>query len=118
MVEKPHATHGDEPGEYHSGEGSHEHTEKCCECPKYAFACFEELLGGLVQGPNDASYDEEEEDLLPKRPALPRRLHDLSYLADRPRPNHLHKTKNCRDALLEKLDQLVEELHHDGASSL
>jgi hypothetical protein len=41
----------------------------------------------------------------------------LGYLTHRPRPDHLHKAKNCRDALLKELNQLVEELHH-GCGSL
>jgi hypothetical protein len=53
---------------------------------------------------------------------LPWHRQKRAYLANRPCPDHLHKAKDRRDALLQKLQKLIECMLHaaapDGANSV
>jgi hypothetical protein len=68
--------------------------------------------GGLVYDVNHCRDDKDQQDLLPKRPTIPRHLEYPGYLVDRPGPDEPDKSEDRRDTLLQELQQLIENLLH------
>src|SRR5207248_186670 len=65
---------------------------------------------------NHRSDDKDEQDLLPKRPILQWHLQDFVDLVGRPRPDEANKSEDGGNALLQQLQELVENLLHGRPS--
>src|SRR5215468_6515347 len=69
-----------------------------------------ELLGSDEQRIGH-SYDDEQ-DLFPERPILPRHMRKLCDLVGRPRPDEMNEPEDLGNAPLQELQKLIENLLH------
>ena len=115
-VEDPDAAERDEAGQHDARQGLHQRAEQGRERGQRTLARLEQLLAGPIERSHHARRDHHQQDLLPQRPILPRRLEHPADLPDRPGPDQLHELEDRRDALLQELQYLIEDLLHDQAS--
>jgi hypothetical protein len=116
VVENPHTAQRDQSSDDHARQCSHQHSQQRGEGGENPLSGIPEFLCGLVKCKGNSADDKDKKDLFPRGPRLPGNLRQSADLADRPGPDQLHKLENRRDSLLQKLQQLVEELLHLVAS--
>src|SRR5712671_5197730 len=112
VVDRPQTTQCDGARDQYGGECHDKSHKQAREGTQDPYSRHPELHGGFVYGENHCRDDKDQQDLLPKWPTVPRRLEYFVYLVDRPRPDHLDKSEDRSDALLQERQELIEKLLH------
>src|SRR5262249_16014698 len=99
-------------GEQHAWQGVHEHHEQAGEGAEHALGADPQFPKYLEERPDDGGHDNDQQDHLEDRPFGPRYRSELGDLVDRPSPDQFHEAEDCRDGLLQKMQNLAENLMH------
>ncbi|HWX58171.1 MAG TPA: hypothetical protein VN024_06620 [Bradyrhizobium sp.] len=113
MVDEPHTSQRDHAGQQNVRERPHEDAEQMRERAQYLGARLQKLAARSIKRPDHCHQDQDQQQLLPQRPLLPRLSCELADLIDRPGPDQLDKAENRCDPLVQKFQEFVENLFHE-----